>query len=107
ELHRDFGDRIRMAQKEIAARLEGVVKMLHQRATTLFRKINQNVHAKNYIHASDVNSRSQIHWREIDHLAQPRLDLLPVFDGAKVRRQLRLVDGGNTAARIAAIFGML
>ena len=52
-----------MAEEEVAAWFESFVKALNQGAAAFFREIDQDVHAKNGVHAADVNGGGQIHLR--------------------------------------------
>src|SRR5208282_6258390 len=96
-----------MSEKQVSARLQGVVKTLNERATPLLGEIDQYVHAENHVHPADIHSRSQIHLRKGDELPQPRFHLMPALIFREVCRQLLLVDAAQATARIDAAFRML
>src|SRR5215471_20132022 len=52
KFHIGLADGLRVAQKQIAARLQVFVKTLHQLCLPLFRKINKDVHAKDAVELS-------------------------------------------------------
>src|SRR6266404_1276321 len=79
--------------------------MLHQFAAALFRKVNQDVHAENYVHFSDVHAVGQVHLNEIDHFAEARANLLAAVARLKVGGELFFADAANAAAGIDSAFG--
>ena len=58
-----------MAKEQVAARLQRVKEALHEFAFTLFRKIDENIHAENQVHLADVDGIGKIHLDEINHFA--------------------------------------
>ncbi len=90
ELHRSVGHRFGVAEEEIAARLQILVKALDQLGAQLLAEINQHVHAEDAVEASQVDRLRQVHGRELHHLAKHRLHLVAVAPPGKV--------GGDLAA---------
>src|SRR4029077_6769733 len=99
-----FGDRLRMTEEEITAWFEDRVEVLNELAATLFGEIDENVHAKDDVHLSDVNAVAEIHLNKIDHLAKPRTDLLTTFSWLKMSGELPFADARDAAAGIHPAF---
>jgi hypothetical protein len=94
-----------VAQEKVTPRFEHGIKVLHQFATALIRKINQDVHAENHVHFSDVHAVGEVHLNEIDHFAQTRPNLLAAIDRLKVSGELFFANAANAAAGIDPAFG--
>src|SRR5256712_7497600 len=79
--------------------------MLNELLATLFREVDQDVHAKDDVHFSDVNAVAQIHLNEINHLAKTGTNLLTAFRGLKMSGELLFADACDAAAGVDASFG--
>src|SRR5258708_7790523 len=106
KFHGHLGYRLRVSKKQVAARFQSVVEPLYQGAPPLFREIDENVHAKNHVHAADVDRRSKVHLRERNHFSQARLYLIPTTDFSKVVCQLLFAHASDTAAFVNPALGM-
>src|SRR5580698_5200790 len=91
-----------MSEKQVTARLQRVVKALNERAPPLLGEIDQHVHAENHVHPANINSRSQIHLRKRNELAQTRFYLMCAVRLCEVRRQLLLADATQAPPRVDA-----
>src|SRR2546426_8513766 len=78
--------------------------MLNEFLATLFREVDQDVHAKDDVHFSDVNAVAQIHLNEINHLAKTGTNLLTAFRGLKMSGELLFADACDAATGVDASF---
>src|SRR5438552_10219421 len=79
--------------------------MLNEFLATLFGEVDQDVHAKDDVHFSDVNAVAQIHLNEINHLAKTGTNLLTAFRGLKMTGELLFADASDAATGVDASFG--
>src|SRR6267378_337062 len=64
ELDWHLRNRFGVAEEQVAARLQRVKKALHKFAFTLFRKIDEHVHAEDQVHLAHVHRIRKIHLDE-------------------------------------------
>src|SRR5579863_9296040 len=68
-----IAQRVGVAEHQVAARLQTVIKAANQLLTLLVGKINQDVHAKDTIHASEIKALHQVHHYKRNFAADARL----------------------------------
>src|SRR5580692_8172021 len=95
-----------MPKKKVSARLQRVVKTLHERASPLFGEINQHVHAENHVHPAYIDSRGQIHLSKRHELSQTWFHLMRAVRLCEVRRQLLLADAAQAAPGVQTALRM-
>src|SRR5438876_2414521 len=94
-----------MAKEQVAARLQRVKEALHEFAFTLFRKIDENIHAENQVHLADVDGIGKIHLDEINHFVNSWPYLMCASNRREMCRELPFAYACDGPPGIRGAFG--